>query len=90
MLTDKEKHEIWIRNQLCYMCDPRYAAPTSDPHHVGDGVNSRRSLPDCVPLCRGHHRLITDQPYLEKLLDLRSVAKHYLKLHKFESTLDDQ
>lgn len=84
VVNDKEHHK-WIKEQYCYLCDPRFTPRgPSDPHHVGDGIHSRRSLILRVPLCRRHHELMKSDGWLEKLLRLRDVALWYLKIHIWE------
>lgn len=84
VLSDSE-HEAWIHSQHCYLCDPRFKPRgPSERHHTGDGILKRRDVILSVPLHRGHHQLVTDEPYLERVLRLRKVAVWFLNLHLYE------
>ena len=80
-LTDSEMREFttWIKGERCMLCSPKSnPRGPSDMHHVGDRQGHRHSVQAGIPVCRHHHRLITDEPYLEEMLKLREWGQFYL------------
>ena len=72
---EDKKYLKWIREQKCWYCG---APPPNEPHHVGDGVHTRRGNDHMVlPTCRKDHDIVDNQNWLFDLDDLRERAKAY-------------
>lgn len=59
----------WLRNEHCVSCGDI----PCDPHHLGDGIGSRRARDDkAVALCRKCHSKLHNNPTLEEDWELRA------------------
>lgn len=80
MTQQKVKNESYltfIRSLACHLCGWQSSWGNCDPHHVGDGVGTKRSRDDLVvPLCRQCHERVHSNPKVFKQ-QLREDAKMY-------------
>lgn len=70
IFTDDLKH--------CYLCGDTPA----DIHEVFGGANRRASMENglCLPLCRHHHQIATDDAYFSNILK-QTTQREFEKFH---------
>lgn len=84
-LVDDAEFEAWIQKQPCHLCSLKVAPRgPSERHHTERKKGNRRSYLWSIPDCHRHHKLLTNEPYLEELLNLKKVARYYLTLFILE------
>ena len=76
---ERNRYSI-LTNDLehCYIC----GKPFVDIHEIYGGANRQVSMKNgfCIPLCREHHREITDKPSMALSLK-QECQKEYEKTH---------
>jgi hypothetical protein len=57
-----EARKAWVRTQVCNLVSSGFCDGPTEAHHAGKkpGMGMKADDSTTVPLCRRHHRLITD------------------------------
>lgn len=83
---EKKRYSILTEDlETCYLC----RSPKQDIHEIFGGSNRKVSMQHgfCVPLCRYHHRILTDNPN-ENFLLKQTCQKVYEFKHTRKEFID--